>query len=197
MSGENVWAGASLSGDSSTSLTDNAQGGDDILTVKISTEYTDDARDMLFGDAPTMSGNAHGGNDILTGGAATDFLYGDAKVYDPATPGSITGGKDMLNGGAGNDQLSGGGNSDTFVFNTGSGNDLITDFDQGNKAVGSTVTEHDLINLHDYGFADWTALSKLISDNADGDAVIHVSASDTITLDGVHAASLHPTDFLI
>ncbi|MGY3365180.1 hypothetical protein ACVWZL_002305 [Bradyrhizobium sp. GM2.4] len=127
MSGENVWAGASLSGDSSTSLTDNAQGGDDILKVKISTEYTDDARDLLFGDAPTMSGNAHGGNDILTGGAATDFLYGDAKVYDPATPGSITGGKDMLNGGAGNDQLSGGGNSDTFVFNTGSGNDLITD----------------------------------------------------------------------
>lgn len=144
-----------------------------------------------------MSGNAHGGNDILTGGVTNDFLYGDAKAYAPATPGSITGGRDILNGGAGNDQLSGGGNSDTFVFNTGSGNDLITDFDQGNKAVGSTATEHDLINLHDYGFTDWTALSSLISDNAAGDAVVHLSASDTITLDGVQAANLHPTDFLI
>lgn len=197
MSGENVWAGASLSGDSSTSLTDNAQGGDDILSVKISTQYTDDASDVLFGDAPTMSGNAHGGNDILTGGAASDRLYGDAAVYNPATPGSITGGRDVLNGGAGNDELSGGGNSDTFVFNKGSGNDLITDFNQGNKAVGSTATEHDLINLHDYGFADWTAVSSLISDNAAGDAVIHLSASDTVTLDGIHAASLHPTDFVI
>ncbi|MGY3648764.1 Ca2+-binding RTX toxin-like protein [Bradyrhizobium sp. LM4.3] len=151
----------------------------------------------LYGDAPTMSGNADGGNDILTGGATNDFLYGDAKVYNPATPGSITGGRDILNGGTGNDELSGGGNSDTFVFNTGSGNDLITDFDQGNKAVGSTATEHDLINVGDYGFADWTALSSLISDDTAGDAVIHLSASDTITLDGVHAASLHPTDFLI
>lgn len=144
-----------------------------------------------------MSGNAQGGNDILTGGATHDHLYGDAASYAPATLGSITGGRDILNGGAGDDQLSGGGNSDTFVFNTGSGNDLITDFDQGNKAVGSTVTEHDLINVHDYGFADWTALSSLISDNAAGDAVIQLSANDSITLDGVQAASLHPTDFLI
>ena len=59
------------------------------------------------------------------------------------------------------------------------------------------MTEHDLINVQNYGFADWTALSKLISDNDAGDAVIHLSASDTITLDGVQAANLHATDFLI
>lgn len=59
------------------------------------------------------------------------------------------------------------------------------------------MTERDLINLHDYGFADWTALSSLISDNAAGDAVIHLSANDSITLDGVNAANLHATDFLI
>ncbi|MEY9464705.1 hypothetical protein ABH973_005118 [Bradyrhizobium ottawaense] len=33
--------------------------------------------------------------------------------------------------------------------------------------------------------------------HAAGDAVIHLSASDTITLDGVQTASLHQTDFLI
>ncbi|WP_276339529.1 hypothetical protein [Bradyrhizobium zhanjiangense] len=42
----------------------------------------------------------------------------------------------------------------------------------------------------------WTR-SSLVSDNAAGDAVIHLSASDAITLDGVHTASLNPTDFLI
>mgnify|MGYP001061949412 CR=1 FL=1 len=181
-----------------TSLTDNAKGGDDILTLAFDgIDTVQFAHPELFGDARTMSGNAQGGNDILTGGGTNDHLYGDAASYAPATPGSITGGRDILNGGAGDDQLSRGGISDTFVFNTGSGNDLITDFDQGNKALGSTVTEHDLINVQNYGFADWTALSKLISDNDAGDAVIHLSASDTITLDGVQAANLHSTDFLI
>ena len=33
--------------------------------------------------------------------------------------------------------------------------------------------------------------------NTAGDAVIHLSANDSITLDGVHAQNLHPTDFII
>jgi hypothetical protein len=51
--------------------------------------------------------------------------------------------------------------------------------------------------VQDYGFADWAALSSLISDNASGDVVIHLSGNDSITLDGIHAANLHPTDFII
>ena len=151
-----------------------------------------DASSSVYGDAPIMAGQAHGGNDILDGSAGRDFMYGDAQTYKPASPGSITGGNDTLNGGAGDDQLWGGGNSDICVFNKGSGHDTINDFDQGNKAMGSTATEHDLINVHDYGFADWNDLSHLISDNAAGNAVIHLSANDSITLDGVHAA-----DFLV
>ncbi|WP_454648116.1 calcium-binding protein [Bradyrhizobium liaoningense] len=196
LNGDSPISGASLSGDSSTSLMDFAQGGDDVLTVQIDGQYAD-AASSLFGDAPIMAGHSQGGNDILDGGAGRDFMYGDARTYEPASRGSITGGIDTLNGGAGDDQMWGGGNSDLFVFNTGSGNDTINDFDQGNKAVGSTAAEHDLIDVQDYGFADWAALSKLISDNAAGDAVIHLSANDAITLDGVQAANLHPTDFII
>lgn len=188
--------GGSLSGDSGTSMSDNTQGGNDILTAVVDGERAAFST-TLYGEAPTMSGNAHGGNDILTGGSSPDRLAGDAMSYAPSSPGSITGGRDTLNGGGGNDLLWGGPNNDTFVFNTGSGQDIINDFNQGNQAVGSTTSEHDLINLHDYGFADWAALSNLIGDNSAGDAVIHLTANDTITLDGVHTAALHPTDFVI
>ncbi|WP_247493843.1 hypothetical protein [Bradyrhizobium sp. 142] len=196
LDGDSPISGATLSGDSSTSLMDATQGGDDVLTVKLDGQSTD-AISQMYGDAPTMAGNSHGGNDILNGGNGRDFMYGDARTYEPATPGSVTGGSDTLNGGAGDDWLSGGANNDFFVFDTGSGKDVIADFDQGNKAVGSTAAEHDLIDVHAYGFADWTSLSSLISDNSAGDAVVHLSANDTITLDGVQAANLHPTDFII
>jgi hypothetical protein len=84
------------------------------------------------------------------------------------------------------------------VFNFGSGNDTINDFNQGNLAVGSAATEHDLINVQAYGFSNWNTLHDAISDDVvSGDAVIHLSATDSITLVGVHTANLHQTDFII
>jgi Ca2+-binding RTX toxin-like protein len=145
-----------------------------------------------------MLASTHGGNDTLNGGSGDDILYGDSYGYTPSSPGSITGGTDVLNGGAGDDQLWGGPNDDKFVFNVGSGNDTINDFNQGNLAVGSTATEHDLINVHAYGFSNWTALQAVISDDVvSGNAVIHLSATDSITLVGVHTAELHQNDFII
>ena len=90
----------------------------------------------------------------------------------------------------------GGPNNDTFVFKPGSGNDVIHDFNQGNLAVGSTATEHDLINVQDYHFAGWGTLQDKITEVA-GNAVIQLSATDSITLVGVHAIDLHQTDFII
>jgi serralysin len=54
-----------------------------------------------------------------------------------------------------------------------------------------------VINLEAYGFTDWTTLSSLISDDSSGDAVIHLTANDTITLDGVRTADLQSTDFIV
>ena len=187
---------ALLSGDAGSSMTDNARGGNDILTVIVNGDPST-ASMTLVGDAPRMSGSAHGGNDVLNGGARDDFLYGDALSYAPSAPGSITGGSDVLNGGGGNDRLWGGPNDDMFVFKTGSGMDVINDFDQGNLAVGSTAPEHDVIDVRNYGFASWAALSGLISDDSSANAVIHLTATDTITLNGVHSAALHAADFLI
>ena len=196
MGNEATNGGASLYGDAD-SMDGDARGGNDVLTaIDTSTDPISESA-MLIGDAFTMSDNARGGNDILNGGSENDTLIGDALHYAPSAPGSIKGGKDILNGGAGNDQLWGGPNNDTFVFDKGSGQDVINDFDQGNKAVGSTAREHDVINVHDYGLANWKALSSLISDDSSGNAVIHLTANDTITLLGVHAADLHAKDFVI
>jgi Ca2+-binding RTX toxin-like protein len=196
---------------------DNAQGGNDILTVNSSlvahlggdgggmydntrggndTLNGGSGNDELSGDAGTMFENARGGDDILNGGSGHDFLYGDAQKYVPTSAGSITGGTDILNGGAGNDQLWGGPNDDVFVFGPGSGGDTINDFNRGNLAVGSTATEHDVIDVQAYGFSDWNDLQQVISD-VNGNAVIQLSETDSITLVGVHTADLHQSDFII
>ena len=186
---------SSLYGDFSRMFA-SAQGGDDTLTVTNSGNGVGNS--FLYGDAQVMEQAAHGGNDSLNGGDGNDSLYGDGEFYSPTSPGSITGGTDTLNGGAGDDQLWGGPNDDKFVFNVGSGNDSINDFNQGNLAVGSTATEHDVIDVQAYGFSDWNALQAVISDDVvSGNAVIYLSATDSITLVGIHTADLLQTDFII
>ncbi len=188
--------GGGLYGDAGE-LAGDANGGNDTLTVvDLSGQFNYDSFTVI-GDAYSMSGSAHGGNDALTGGSYADYLAGDALHYNAAAPGSITGGKDILNGKGGNDEMWGGPNNDIFVLEKGSAEDLIHDFDQGNKAVGSTAAEHDLIDVRDYGFADWTSLNILITDDSSGSAVIHLTDSDTITLQGFRTAELHATDFIV
>ncbi|MBB4423404.1 Ca2+-binding RTX toxin-like protein [Bradyrhizobium sp. CIR48] len=187
--------GASLLGDSGY-MSDNARGGDDILIAAVDGNPNSTSI-ALVGDGSQMSGNAQGGNDILYGSDRGDWLYGDARAYNPFVGGSITGGRDLLNGGGGNDQLWGGPSNDLFVFGAGSGQDVINDFDQGNKAAGSTILEQDVIDVRAYGFADWGALKSLISDDSAGNAVIQLTANDTITLDGIHAADLNARDFMV
>ncbi|MBR1170263.1 calcium-binding protein [Bradyrhizobium liaoningense] len=187
--------GASLLGDGGY-MSDNTRGGDDVLIATVDGN-PDSIYIALVGDASQMSGNAQGGNDFLYGSNRGDWLYGDARTYAPAVGGSIAGGRDVLNGGGGNDQIWGGPNNDLFVFNTVSGEDVINDFDQGNAAAGSTAAEHDVIDLQDYGLAGWSALKGLIGNDGSGNAVIHLTSDDTITLTGIHAADLKATDFII
>lgn len=187
--------GASLFGDSFY-MNDNTSGGDDILIATVDGNPNTTSI-VLVGDAAEMTGNAQGGNDILYGSDRGDFLYGDARTYNPFVGGAIAGGRDVLTGGGGNDQLWGGPNNDLFAFNAGSGQDVVNDFNQGNKAAGSTAAEHDVIDLHAYGLAGWTELKSLISDDGAGNAVIQLTANDTITLDGVHAADLTARDFIV
>jgi hypothetical protein len=195
---------ATLYGDAA-SMGDYSKGGNDnLLCVNVGNYPATGANStaILIGDADTMTGHAAGGNDVLDGSYGNETLYGDARVYTPASPGSIKGGKDTLIAGP-NDQLWGGPNNDTFKFAPATGvyqhlgSVTVEDFNQGNKAVGSATTEHDVLNVHPYAFANWNALHALISDNADGNAVVHLAPTDSVTLVGVHTAALHASDFIL
>jgi Ca2+-binding RTX toxin-like protein len=144
--------------------------------------FGQEGNDQVDASAATLDVGLYGreGDDTLIGSADRNELYGDR-------------GNDNLTGGGGNDSLFGGGEADIFVFAPTSGQDVIQDL------FGSTArTEHDLIDVQAYGFADWNALQAVISDDVvSGDAVIHLSATDSITLVGVHTADLLQTNFII
>ncbi|MGH6870970.1 MAG: hypothetical protein ACREHE_05630 [Rhizomicrobium sp.] len=115
--------------------------------------------------ADTMFGGS--GNDILRGNGGADTIDGGS-------------GSDSITGGAGNDILTGGAGADKFVFAAAFGNDVITDFTAGNGA------NHDLIHFVPGAFADFASVEAAMTVNGDGNVVITLDASDTITLTGVH-----------
>ena len=140
--------------------------------------------DYLFGDFgdDALSGGAGNdevrggfGNDALSGGDGDDFLHG---YY----------GNDRLNGGTGSDRMEGGNGFDTFIMRRGYGNDTIVDF----TALSLGAAYADTLDLSDFGFASFNDL--VLAESA-GDTVIDLSGGDSITLEGVSAASLGTDDF--
>ncbi len=88
---------------------------------------------------------------------------------------------------SGDDNLTGSGGNDTFVFAQPIGNDVIHDFN-----VAS-----DKIELAGFsGAQNFAAIQGDIS-SVNGNAVITLGAGETITLDGVSAASLTASDFAV
>lgn len=80
------------------------------------------------------------------------------------------GGDDTVSGGAGDDWISLGAGADTVTFGTGFDTDIISDFD----------TTQDTILLVDI----W-ASSLSVSQNTEGDLVLHTSSGDSLILQGV------------
>jgi len=120
-------------------------------------------------------------NDTITGSAGSDehlFGYGgNDKINGGA-------GDDTINGGRGTDVLTGGDGSDVFEFGLGSGKDRIAHFD----AEGGAGSQ-DLIHILSGTYS--------IEENAGGDAVIRLSAKDTLTLVGVSVDQIDNSDFLV
>jgi hypothetical protein len=88
---------------------------------------------------------------------------------------------------AGDDHLTGIGSGDQFVFAQPIGNDTIYNF-------GATSDKIDLIGFSD--IASFADIQGNIADDANGNAVITIGANETITLNGVHSASLTASDFV-
>ncbi|KQW23053.1 hypothetical protein ASC80_06970 [Afipia sp. Root123D2] len=122
----------------------------------------------------------HGANDNF------NFIFQQSAGNNGATL-TGTAGNDAIFATNGSDNLTGNTGHDTFVFNDLAGTDVITDFHQGDDHIQLCATD----------VADFSALLAMTSDNTNGDAVIAVSAQDSITLLGVHKAALTANDFHI
>jgi hypothetical protein len=138
--------------------------------------------------AGTASGTSTG-NDTFTGvnqvrgSNFADTITGDAN--NNTLDGQ--GGTDTITGGAGNDTLTGGANADTFVFANGFGADIVTDFSQ------AQFDKIDLTGITGvYDLAGVQALASQVGANT----VIDFGGGNTITLNGVTAASLLTSDFI-
>jgi VCBS repeat-containing protein len=122
--------------------------------------------------------------NLILGTNAANHLIG-TKLADQIFG---RGGADMINGLAGDDTISGGTGADHFVFSGKFGHDTVTDFDT--RLVREVIDLSAVSGLR--GFGDLVAhhLTQVA-----GDAVLTFGAN-TITLDGVAAASLSANDFL-
>lgn len=125
-----------------------------------------------------------GGADNLIGGAGHDTIHGD-------------GGNDRLNGGLGNDRLYAGTGADTltgdagadvFVFaaSPGPSTAQVTDFRHA---------EGDKLDMRSLGIASFADVTANLTQNGQGYAVIK-AGGETVTLQGVAAATLVDSDFV-
>lgn len=158
--------------------------------------------------------------DLMTGIVGSPYVYQEidhaangsvAAITSYGTDGSIVGRSDggglTINGGTStgevrrsshNDVFSGdetGGT--TFVFTRGFGQDEITDFNYLNATQSPSGIEHDVVSLPQSVFQTMAQVMRHTTSALDGDAVIHLSRTDTIKLDGVTKAELitHPDVF--
>ena len=154
--------------------TGTGTGGDAAGDVLINIEHILSGRgnDRLTGNNKDNTLNGLFGNDILNGGAGNDWLFGGLDV-DRLDGGD---GNDRLEGQNGDDILTGGMGNDLFRFDPGVGSDRITDF----------CTGADRLEFRDGLFADLAAVRAAATQTDDGNLEIALSATETLTLEGVN-----------
>ena len=126
-------------------------------------------------DGSVVGRNADGGATINGGSATGEVLsssYGDVMTGD-------------------------GTGSTTFQFKRGFGKDEITNFNYLNSTESPLHVEHDVISLPQAVFHRLAQVIRHTTSAFDGDAVIHLSQTDSIKIDGVTKADLitHPDVF--
>src|SRR5215831_733853 len=156
----------------------NGDGYSDIVVGAPNFSLVEGAAYVIYG-APSGAVNKVGtsGDDRLFGGDFDDTLSGGD-------------GNDVVGGKGGNNVLTGGAGSDSFVYTlSDQHHDVVTDFRQG----------EDVIDLRAADIGDFATVQHLLSNDAQGNAVITTvtnGVSSTMTLTGISAAQLTAADFV-
>jgi hypothetical protein len=146
---------------------------------------------LVGGNNTAKLGNGHGDvvNTGSSGGNTITVGNGNGDVVN-----DFHGRGSTITVGNGNDTIYVG-NNDTVTVGTGQDSFIFQQTTPGN--IGAvTVTGFDP-SKHSFTFSNQLTTSVSYQDNAQGNAVITVDSNpaDTITLVGVHASDLHPSDF--
>ncbi len=112
------------------------------------------------------------------GSSGTGVIADNVEAYAPGSP---------IFALSGDDNLTGAGGNDLFVFAQPIGHDTIYNFNPATDTV-------DLIGVA--GIGSFSDIQANVADDANGNAVITIGPDETITLHGVHAASLTASDFV-
>jgi hypothetical protein len=112
------------------------------------------------------------------GSAGSAVVADNVEAYAPGSPIFALSGDDTLTGAGGNDE---------FVFSQPIGHDVVYNFNAASDEI-------DLIGFN--GVASFSDIQANLADDANGNAVITIGTGETITLRGVHAASLTASDFV-
>jgi VCBS repeat-containing protein len=132
--------------------------------------------------------NLGNGNDTVTAGATSIITVGSGNDNVTAESDST------IKLGNGNDTVYVGQN-DTITVGTGHDSFIFQQTTPGN--IGAVTVVGFNPNKDSFTFSNQLTTSVSYHDNAQGNAVITVDSNpaDTITLVGVHATALHPSDF--
>jgi VCBS repeat-containing protein len=112
------------------------------------------------------------------GSAGSMVVSDNVEAYAPGSP---------IFAVAGDDHLTSNGTGNLLVFAQPIGNDIVYNFN-------GTLDKIDLIGFDN--IASFADIQSGISNDANGNAVIKIGADETITVDGIHAASLTASDFV-
>ncbi|WPZ34021.1 DUF4347 domain-containing protein [Thalassobaculum sp. OXR-137] len=160
------------------------------------TLYGGQGTDTLYGgqDADILCGNnaadrlhGNGGGDLVYGNAGDDGLWGEDGA-DTLYGGQ---GADTLSGGAGDDRLFGNLGADVFRFGDADGADTVHDFTIGQDVLAVAA------GVNGSGIATTADLLARLTDDGAGNALLDLSAGNSVTLIGVSASQLGTDSFLI
>lgn len=179
--------------------------GNDALNLA----FLDDAEEQITNDAAISDVvDGHGGDDtiylyagddIATGGDGADHIYG-MKGHNTLSGGA---GNDLLHSGRNSSELFGDDGDDTLIAQLNKGGDHTLTGGQGadsfemlaaanNKTAHTTITDfvvgEDALLIGDTVIDGFNLPADVtVTENADGDVVLHFNDDETVTLTGVNA----------